>query len=159
MRSGWACCRRRGRSAEVSGVRLATRLSEPATDRWDIDGHPERRGLCRIAYRNDIGSVEGRALDKKGANSACRWEASPSPDSVRPTANCGARINPISPLFRPANHEYRRTFIQFNFHASLPCHNGVRLIVGNALWSHSDASGASTPASALPGKGTARTRP
>jgi hypothetical protein len=37
------------------------------------------------------------------------------------------------------------------------CHN--RSYVGNALWSHGNASGASAPASALPGKGTARTRP
>jgi hypothetical protein len=100
---------RRGRSAEVSGVQLATRLSVPATDRRDIDGYPGRYDLCKIAYRNDIGSVEGRALGKKGANSARRWEASPSPDSVRPTANCGARTT-LPSLVQPANHEYRRTF-------------------------------------------------
>ena len=95
MHQGWACCRRRGRSAEVSGVRV-TRPSASERDRRDIGGHPGRCGPCRIAHRNDIGSVEGRALGKKGANSARRWEASPSP-SVRtrsgPSAKAARRIS------------------------------------------------------------------
>ena len=95
MHRGWACCRRRGRSAEVSGVRV-TRPSASERDRRDIGGRPGRCGPCRIAYRNDIGSVEGRALGKKGANSARRWEASPSP-SVRtrsgPSAKAARRIS------------------------------------------------------------------
>jgi hypothetical protein len=95
MRPGWAYCRRRGRNAGVSGVGLMRHQpSEPERERRDIDGHLGRCDLCRIGCRNDNESVKDRVLDKKGASSARRTEASPSPDSVRQSANCGARINP-----------------------------------------------------------------
>lgn len=76
MRPGWAWHRKRRRSAGASVVGL-TRPSAPETDRRDIDGHPGGCDPCRIACHNDIGSVEGRALGKKGASNARRWEASP----------------------------------------------------------------------------------
>jgi len=85
MRPGWAWRRKQRRSAGASVVGL-TRPSVPGTDRRDIDGHPGGCDPCRIACHNDIGSVGGRALCKKGANSARRWEASPFPGSDRETA-------------------------------------------------------------------------
>ena len=76
MRPGWALRRRQRRSAGAAVVGL-TRPSAPGTDRRDIDGRPGRCEPCRIASHNDIESVAGRALGKKGENSARRWEASP----------------------------------------------------------------------------------
>jgi hypothetical protein len=78
-RRGWAWCRRRGRSAGVSGARRVTRRpSVPGTDRRDIGGRLGRCGPCRIGCRSDIGSAGGRACGKTGANSARRWEGGPS---------------------------------------------------------------------------------
>ena len=78
MRRGWVCCTRRRSSAGVSGALARMRLSVPATDPRDIHACLEIYDLCRTAGRSDIGSVRGRAHDKKGANSEHRWEPSPS---------------------------------------------------------------------------------
>jgi hypothetical protein len=159
MRRGWAYCRRRGHIAGVSGVRVR-HLSAPEMDRRGIDGRLGIYDPYRIGCHNDIEWEEGRACGKKEANSVRRWEASPShglgpANCATPAKDCGAGAKSREPIL--ASHEHRRTL----------SHHVVTLsyvwtfvsIVGIALRSHRNASGASAPTSALAGKGTARTRP
>ena len=82
-RRGWACCRRRARSAGVSGV-WVRHLSAPEMDQRGIGGRQGRCELCRIGCHSDIGWAEGRARGKQGGNSARRWEASPSSHALGP---------------------------------------------------------------------------
>lgn len=154
-------------------------LSALEKDRRGIHGRLGRYGLCRICCHSDIGSVGGRACGKKRGNSARRWEASPSlahTTRVRVTQRSGQATKleslaqaqlQIFPAERIVIHEHRRTFLSRNHH--VVTHNRLCAerfffsfslsIVGIALRSHGDASGASAPASARAGKGAAGTRP